>query len=142
MGKNFHKGNRESQLLSRIESSKNFERRSTISRVRDITDQLASSITSKLVETGLVETSSQNSLETLIHGCLEELTRSDDFDIDFCVAPFRDITVNPNIVALYVTAFVIEKVINHKDTVDVFGSDEDIYTCISQQVKKHIPEKG
>lgn len=139
MGKTFHKGNRESQLLSRIESSKNYERRSTISRVRDITDQLANGITSKLVENGLVETSSQNSLEELIHGCLEELTRSDDFDIDFCIAPFRDITVNPNIVALYITAFVIEKVIKHKDTVDIYGSDEDIYTCISKQVKKHIP---
>ena len=139
MGKTFHKGNREAQLLSRIESSKGFERRSAISRVRDISDQLANSITSKLVESGYVETTSQNSLEELIHGCLEELTRSDDFDIDFCIAPFRDLTVNPNIVALYVTAFVIEKVINHKTTVDVYGSDEDIYTCISKQVKKHIP---
>jgi hypothetical protein len=139
MGKTFFKGNRESQLLSRIESSKGFERRSTISRVRDVEDQLATSITSKLVESGFVETSNQNSLEGMIHGCLEELTRADDFDIDFCVAPFRDLTVNPNIVALYVTAFVIEKVINHKDTVDVYGSDEDIYSCISKQVKKHIP---
>ena len=139
MGKTFHKGNRESQLLSRIESSKGFERRSAISRVRDVADQLATSITSKLVESGFVETSSQNSLEEMIHGCLDELTRADDFDIDFCVAPFREITLNPNIVALYVTAFVIEKVINHKDTVDIYGSDEDIYTCISKQVKKHIP---
>lgn len=139
MGKTFHKGNRESQLLSRIESSKGFERRSSISRVREISDQLANSITSKLLESGFVETSSQNSLEALIHGCLEELTRSDDFDIDFCIAPFRDLTVNPNIVALYVTAFVIEKVVNHKDTVDVYGSDEDIYACIYKQVKKHIP---
>ncbi len=139
MGKTFFKGNRESQLLSRIESSKGFERRSTISRVRDVEDKLATSITSKLVESGFVETSNQNSLEEMIHGCLEKLTRADDFDIDFCVAPFRDLTVNPNIVALYVTAFVIEKVINHKDTVDIYGSDEDIYSCISMQVKKHIP---
>lgn len=139
MGKTFHKGNRESQLLSRIESSKGFERRLTISRVRDTSDPLASSIASKLVENNLVETSSQNSLEELIHSCLDELIRSDDFDIDFSIAPFRDITVNPNIVALYVTAFVIEKVINHKDTVDIYGSDEDIYTCIHKQVKKHIP---
>ena len=137
MGKTFNKGSKEAQLLSRIESSKGFERRQAITRVRDTAEPLASSITSKLVETGLVETSSQNNLEAAILGCLEELTHADDFDIDFAVAPIRDITVNPNIVALYVTAFVIEKVVNLKDTIDVFGSDEDIYTCVSQQVKKH-----
>jgi hypothetical protein len=46
---------------------------------------------------------------------------------------------NPHIVTLYVTAFVLEKVINHKDTVDIFGSDEEIYQCIHQQVQKHLP---
>ena len=60
MGKTFHKGNRESQLLSRIESSKGFERRSTISRVRDVADQLATSIASKLVESGFVEPGSND----------------------------------------------------------------------------------
>jgi hypothetical protein len=43
------------------------------------------------------------------------------------------------VVSIYVTAFVIEQVINHKDTVDIYGSDEEIYFCINQQVKKYIP---
>jgi hypothetical protein len=38
-----------------------------------------------------------------------------------------------------VTAFVLEKVIDHKDTVDIYGSDEEIYACINTQVKKHLP---
>jgi hypothetical protein len=42
-------------------------------------------------------------------------------------------------VSLYVTAFVIEKLINHKDVVDIFGSDEQIYFTINQQVKKYMP---
>lgn len=138
MGKVFHKGSRESQLLSRIESSKEYERRNAISRVRDISETLANAITSKLIETGFVETHNQNGLEEMIHKCLEELTRADDFDVDYSVAPFRGITTTPNIVSLYVTAFVIEQVINHKDTVDVYGSDEEIYVCINRQVTKYL----
>ncbi len=139
MGKTFSKGNRESRLLSKIESSKAYERRRAISRVRDVADQLANSIASRLVNNQFVETTSQNSLEEMIHGCLDTLGRSDDFDVDYSVAPFRDITSNPNIIALYVTAFVLEKVINHKDTVDIYGSDEEIYACIHQQVKRYMP---
>lgn len=138
MGKVFNKGTRESRLLSKIESSKEYERRTAIAKVRDLTDTLANAITSKLVETGLVETTSQNSLEEQLTKCLETLTRAEDFDVDFSIAPFRTITSNPNIVSLYVTAFVIEKVINHRDTVDVYGSDEEIYTCINRQVNKYI----
>jgi hypothetical protein len=39
---------------------------------------------------------------------------------------------------MFLTAFVLEEVINHKDTVDVYGSDEEIYACIDTQIKKHL----
>ena len=71
--------------------------------------------------------------------CLDELSRAEDFDIDYQIAPFRHITSQFHVVALYVTAFVIEKVINFKDVVDIFGSDEEIYHCINQQVAKFLP---
>lgn len=138
MAKVFNRGSREARLLSKIESSKEYERRTAIARVRDISETLATAITSKLIEAGLVETKNQNSLEEMIHGCLEELTRADDFDVDYSIAPFRTITAVPNIVSLYVTAFVIEKVIDHRDTVDIYGSDEEIYVCINRQVTKYI----
>ena len=46
---------------------------------------------------------------------------------------------NPHIVSIYVTAFVLEKLINHKDVVDIYGSDEQIYASINRQVKKILP---
>ena len=70
---------------------------------------------------------------------LDKMTRMDDFDIDFQVAPIRNIVPQPQIVSLYVTAYVIEKLINHKDVVDIYGSDEEIYFTINQQVKKFLP---
>ncbi len=139
MGKVFRPSNREASILSKIESSKEHNRRRTISAARDHVDELGGAITMKLVENQLVETTNKNSLEEQIVKCLETMCRADDFDIDYLVAPYRQVVPNPNVVSLYVTAFLLEKLINHKSVVDIFGSDSEIYSCINQQVVKILP---
>ena len=139
MPKVFRPSTRESNILSKIESTKEHMRRLAIGRIRDCVEPLANGIASKLVENNLVETTNKNSLEEQIQKCLDKLGRSDDFDIDYQIAPIRNLVPQPQIVSLYVTAFVIEKLINHKDVVDIFGSDEEIYFTINQQVKKYMP---
>jgi hypothetical protein len=139
MAKVFRTSSRESSILSKIESTKEHMRRMAISRVRDCSEPLANAITSKLIEQSLVETTNQNSFEEQIKGCLDRLTRMDDFDVDYQVAPFRNLVPQPQIVSLFVTAFVIEKMIDHKDVVDIFGSDEELYFTVNQQVKKFVP---
>jgi len=140
MAKVFRPSSRESMILSKIESSKEYARKKAISGVRDCLEPLSNAIAMKLVENSLVETTNKNSLEEQIKKSLDKLTRTEDFDIDYQIAPFRNIVSNPHIVSIYVTAFVIEKLINHKDVIDIFGSDEDIYYCINQQVIKFLPQ--
>ena len=139
MAKMFRPSSRESSILSKIESTKEHMRRLAITRVRECAEPLANGISTKLIENNLVETTNKNALDEQIHKCLDKMNRLDDFEIDFQVAPFRNIIPNPQIVSLYVTAFVIEKMINHKDVVDIYGSDEEIYFTIHQQVKKFMP---
>jgi hypothetical protein len=139
MGKTFRPSSRESSILSKIESTKEHMRRLAISKVRDCAEPLANGIASKLVETDLVETTNKNALEEQLLKCLDKLGRLDDFEIDYQIAPFRNLVPQPQIVSLYVTAYVIEKLINHKDVVDIYGSDEEIYLTINQQVKKYMP---
>lgn len=139
MAKVFRPSNRESSILSKIESSKEYERRRQINATRDCFELLANAIAMKLVENKLVETTNKSSLEEQIVKSIDKLGRADDFEIDYQVAPVRNVVNTPNIVSLYLTAFVIEQVIKHKDVVDVFGSDEDIYYCINKQVNKFIP---
>ena len=138
MAKIFRPSTRESTILSKIESSKEYERRQAINAVRDRLEPLANAISQRLIDSNLVETTSKNTLEEQIRGCLEKLSRSDDFEVDYQVAPIRRLVPHPHIVSLYVTAFVIEKLIKHKDVVDIFGSDEDIYLCINREVRKHL----
>ncbi len=139
MAKVFRPSSRESRILSKIESQKEYTRRKALGGIRDCMEPLANNIASKLVENKLVETTSKNALEEQIVKCLETLSHADDFDIDYKNAPFRATVPNPNVISLYVTAFVIENLINHKTVVDIFGSDEELYHCINGQVVKHLP---
>jgi hypothetical protein len=138
MPKIFRSSSREAQILSKIESSKEYARRKTIGGIRECIEPFSNAIAMKLVENNLVETTNKNVLEEQILKCLEKLSHADDFDIDYQNAPFRHIITQPNVVSLYVTAFVIETLINHKVVVDIFGSDEEIYLCINRQVTKFL----
>lgn len=140
MAKIFRPSTREASLISKIESSKEHARRMAISGIRDCIDPLSNAIAMKLVENSLVETTSKNSLEEQIRLCLDKLGRADDFDIDYQISPLRGLVPQPHVVSIYVTAFVLEQLINHKDTIDIFGSDEEIYTVINRQVNKFLPQ--
>ena len=140
MGKVFRPSSRESTILSKIESTKEHMRRLAISRVRDCSEPLAGAIAMKLVENNLIETTNKSALDEQLNNCLEKLNRLDDFEIDYQIAPLRNLVRQPHIVSLYVTSFVIEQLIKHKDVVDIFGSDEEIYYTINEQVKKFLPQ--
>ena len=139
MSKNFRPSTRESSILSKIESSKEHARRQAIKGIQGCISPLSNSIIMKLVENNLVETTNKNGIQEQIERCLDKLAHAEDFDIDYQVAPLRNIMKHPHIVSLYVTVFVIEQLINHKDVVDIFGSDEEIYFCINREVIRHLP---
>jgi len=141
MAKLFYTGNREANLLSKIESSKERERIRTIAIIRDNIDAFSNKVSMKLIESKLVETVSKSSIENQILRCLDTLCKAEDFDIDYMVAPFRSLVSNPNIASLYLTAFIVEKLINHRDVIDIYGSDEDIYFCIQKQLNALLPKQ-
>jgi len=139
MAKVFRPSSRESNILSKIESSKEHQRRRAIGGIRDCVESLSNAISSKLVEHHLVETTNKNSLEEQISWCLNKLSHANDFDIDYQIAPIRNLVPQPHVVSLYVTSFVIERLVDHKDIVDIFGTDEEIYFNINKQVNKYLP---
>ncbi len=139
MSKRFRPENSgESRLISRIETSKEYERRRSIQAVGEVTDSMANAVAAKLVEHRLVETNNTNALREQMEYCLEKLSKADDFDIDYQIAPLRNLVANPHVVTLYITAFVIEKLLNHPDIIDIYGSDEEIYACIHRQVVRYL----
>ena len=138
MARVFRPSNREAKILSRIESSNERARRLAIEQTRNVMEPLSNAIAMKLIEEHLIETTSKQDIQDQIARSLQKLTRADDFEIDYQVAPIRDLGVRPNIVSLYLTAFVVEQLINHRSVEDIYGSDEEIYLCINRQVTKFI----
>lgn len=138
MAKAFRPSSRESKILSQIESSKERARKRSIHKLKDCMEPLSNAVAMKLIENNFIETNSKNAIEEQIQLCFDKLIRSEDFDVDYKIAPFQYITPNFNIVSLYATAFVVEQLVNHKDVIDVFGSDEDIYLCINKQTEKFL----
>jgi len=139
MAKVFRPSTREANIISRIESSKEQARKNAIGAIQENIDPLSNAVAQKLVEESLVETTNKNGLEQQIHRSLDQLSYAEDFDVDYQTAPYRQLVSNPHVVSLYLTAFVIEQLINHKDVIDIYGADEEIYHCIDRQVKKYLP---
>jgi len=138
MPKMFRPSTREARILSEIESSREHARRKAIFKVKESIDSVSNALATKLIQSELVETSNKNAIEEQLHKCIETLAKADDFDIDYQIAPVRRLVENPNIVSLYITSFILEKLIKHKDVEDIYGSDEEIYECIDNQIKKYL----
>ncbi|OQY02402.1 MAG: hypothetical protein B6I26_00760 [Desulfobacteraceae bacterium 4572_130] len=138
MAKKFTSSTGEAKLLSKIESARTKERRDVIHCVRENLESFSNKVSMRLIEKELVKTINKNSIQNQILKCLETMCKADDFDIDFQIAPFRNLVSNPNVVSIYLTGFIVETMINHKDVIDIFGSDKDIYFCIQQETAKII----
>ena len=139
MAKVFRPSNKEAKILSKIESGKSRARRLRINKTYECNATLCNAVSMKLIENKFVETNNKNGLEQELKKKIIWLQKAEDFDVDFKIAPFKDLIAGSHIVSLYLTACVIEDIINHSDTIDIFGSDDEIYNCINDQVIKLIP---
>ena len=138
MSKAFRPSRGESRILSRIESSKQRARKLAIEQARNVSEPLGNALAMKLIEEKLIQTTSKEDIQKQIAASLEKLARSDEFEIDYQIAPLRNLVPRPHIVSLYLTAFVVEQLINHRSVEDIYGSDEEIYNCINRQVTRFI----
>jgi len=138
MAKVFDPGRGESRILSRIETSKERARQLAIQQVKNVLEPLSNALAMKLIEEKLIQTTSKTDIQNQIAASLEKLTRSDEFDIDYQIAPFRNLVPRPHLISLYLTAFVVEQLINHRSVEDIYGSDEEIYDCINGQIARFI----
>jgi len=138
MSKVFRPSRGESRILSRIETSKERARKLAIEQARNVSEPLGNALAMKLIEEKLIQTTSKEDIQKQIAASLEKLARSDEFEIDYQIAPLRSLVPRPHIVSLYLTAFVVEQLINHRSVEDIYGSDEEIYNCINRQVTRFI----
>jgi hypothetical protein len=138
MARDYRPNIRESNVISRLDSAKEAARAGAINQLYEVGEDLANRIAMKLIERELIETKNKKELERQLSGCIKTLISAEDFDVQYQISPLRTLVRRPNFISLYITAFIIEKLINHRTIVDIYGTDEEIYDSVNSQVNKII----
>lgn len=139
MAREYRPNARESAVISRLDHAKESQRYHSMNQLRHNLDELADRISMKLIEERLIETTSKAELENQISFALQKILDSEEFEIQYQTANLRTLVPRPNFVSLFVTAYIVEKLIDHKCIVDIFGTDEEIYNSVNRQVSRFIP---
>ena len=138
MARDYRPNIRESNVISRLDSAKEAARTEAINQLYETGEDLANRIAMKLIEERLIETKNKKELERQLAACIKTLVTAEEFDVQYLIAPFRTVVRRPNFISLYITAFIIEKLINHPSIVDIYGTDEEIYYSVNSQVNRLI----
>jgi hypothetical protein len=139
MARDFRPDSRETAVISKLDHARESQKVNAMNLLRQNLDELSDRVSMKLIEERLVETTSKDALDSQIHLCLETLLSAEEFDIQYLTANLRDLVPRPHFVSLYLTAYIIERLINHKSIVEIYGTDLDIYRSVHKQISKVIP---
>ncbi len=123
-----------------IDRKRENERRKMFIFARDHSDVLATKLVQRLIDKKIVETNSVDSIRTSFEKQLRSLHLLEDFDLQLKLAPVRTLVQDANIVSLYLTQFIIEDLVEHKDIQDIFGEDIDIYRAVDSITKVLRPK--
>jgi len=128
---------RESSMVSHLDRQKEQERYHAMEHLRENMQQLSNQIAVKLIEERLVETSRKSDLEDQIYNQLEKVLEAEEFELQYQTANLRNLVPRPNIISLFVTAFIVEQLLTFEWIVDIYGTDEEIYQVVNDQVSRY-----
>jgi hypothetical protein len=134
--KHFDTGKELDKVLKGIERK---EKRAAFQRDRFFKFKLPeihSSLSQTLLMEKVVETESPAALSDLILQGLKQALKVNEFDFKYFVAPLRNLLPNPNPVALYLTQYILEVVLNDPSVIDVYGTDMEIYRLVNDVINK------
>ncbi len=128
------------KTIRAIDRKREQERRKMFILARDNSEVLATKLVQRLIDRNIIETTSVENIQTVFEKQLRKLIDVEEFDMQLKLAPVRTLVQDPNIVSLYLTAFIIEDLIEHSDIQDIFGEDLDIYRSLDSVLKALRPK--
>ena len=93
-------------------------------------DRLAIRLVQRLLDAHIIETSSESSIRELFENLFKNMQDMEDFDIQYKIAPLRQLVMDANFLSLYLTQYIIEDLIEHPKIQDIFGDDLEIYKVV------------
>jgi hydroxypyruvate isomerase len=122
-----------------IDRKREQERRFMLSQAFKNAEELSTRLVQRLIDRHIIETTSEQALRELFSDQLRTLSNMEEFDIQFKIAPLRNLATDPNFISLYLTQYIIEDLIDHPKVQDVFGDDLDIYRAVDSILSKIRP---
>ncbi|OGR03872.1 MAG: hypothetical protein A2511_07990 [Deltaproteobacteria bacterium RIFOXYD12_FULL_50_9] len=93
-------------------------------------DEFAMKLGQRLIDKHIIETTSESSVREIFSKLFHSLSAMEEFQVQFKIAPIRNLVPDPNFVSLYLTQYIIEDLINHPKVQDIFGDDLEIYNTV------------
>jgi hydroxypyruvate isomerase len=113
-----------------IDRKREQERRFMLSTAYKYADTLAVKLVQRLLDAHIIETSSESAIRELFENLFKNMQDMEDFDIQYKIAPLRQLVMDANFLSLYLTQYIIEDLLEHPKIQDIFGDDLEIYKAV------------
>jgi hypothetical protein len=122
--------------IDALDRKRERERRFILNKARDNAQDLAIILVQRLMDEHIIETNDVHAIQQGVERQLREPADMEEFEIRLKVADIRTLVPDPNILTLYLTAYVIDDLIKHPKIQDIFGDDLDVYNAIDAVLSK------
>ncbi|MGI6639177.1 MAG: hypothetical protein ACOX4Z_09110 [Desulfobulbus sp.] len=136
MARHMNPGSSTNKTIDAIDRKRERERRYLLKRSREMAPELAILLVQRLMDQHIIETDSVQAIKDMVERQLERVGDLDEFDVQFKIAPIRNLVPDPNLISLYLTQYITEDLINHDNIQDVFGDDLAIYNAVDSVLSR------
>ncbi|XOF32617.1 MAG: hypothetical protein ACL93V_11340 [Candidatus Electrothrix sp. YB6] len=119
------------KAIDALDRKRERERRFLLNTARETAPELAVKLVQRLLDEHIIETNDLHAIQQGVERQLREPAGMDEFEIRLKIADIRTLVPDPNILSLYLTAYIINELIDHPKIQDVFGDDMDVYTAVN-----------
>ncbi|MCI5188894.1 MAG: hypothetical protein D3905_03635 [Candidatus Electrothrix sp. AS4_5] len=124
------------KAIDALDRTRERERRFILNKAKDNAEELAIVLVQRLVDEHIIETNDVHAIQQGVERQLREPADMEEFEIRLKIADIRTLVPDPNILTLYLTAYIIDDLINHPKIQDIFGDDLDVYKAIDTVLSK------
>ena len=139
MARHINPGSSTNKTIDAIDRKREHERQFMLKKSRELAHELAVALVQRLLDLHIIETNSVQAIQEVMERQLSQLGDMEEFEMQYKIAPVRNLTPDPNVISLYLTQYIIEDLIEHSNIQDVFGDDMEIYRAVDSVLSRIRP---
>ena len=139
MARHINPSSSTNKTIDAIDRKRERERQFMLKKAREMAPELAVALVQRLLDLHIIETNSVSAIQDVMERQLLLLSDLEEFEMQYKIAPIRNLTPDPNVISLYLTQYIIEDLIEHSNIQDVFGDDMEIYRAVDSVLSRIRP---